>query len=379
MSIDDIDMMWQSLPHVFDMREVPAFWEEEWSFGAASETWLDHIVSDSPAQENTDALAPLRGRQPWAGPTLTGQPTFGGARVPRDASQQVPPPDALGFYLPFHHFYPDWWGIYIIAEGVSELAEWLKANGRGELSYATSVGLAYRFIYWHEAFHHSVEAFASRLEVTQRKPVFRTGVRDVRARLVPPDPTDEGLASGFAFQKCDTWLRNTSGERDIGLQTLYEYIERQPPPYNAAGAFVSTTEWQDGRDWFAEQVQREARSDLPDLPSALWRMFSHAFTGFMRSSSRVHYMVRRDSPLHQRMSQHGLFLRYREVADRLRKLGCREVRSGQGSHVIWAAPNGKRAPVPAQGRHDLAPGTLRAILRQLGIQLALSQFGGTAR
>tara|TARA_Y100000031_G_scaffold122851_1_gene137950 strand:+ start:244 stop:849 length:606 start_codon:yes stop_codon:yes gene_type:complete len=32
----------------------------------------------------------------------------------------VPPPDALAFYLPFHA-YPDYWGIYLIAEGVNTL------------------------------------------------------------------------------------------------------------------------------------------------------------------------------------------------------------------------------------------------------------------
>ena len=377
MSIDDIDVMWQVLPDVFDTREVPGSWGEEWSFGTASETWVDHIVSDIPTREST--VAPRGGRQPWTGPALTGQLTFGGAPVPRDPSQQVPPPDALGFYLPFHHFYPDWWGIYIIAEGVSELADWLRTTGEGQLSVATSVGLAYRFIYWHEAFHHQVEAFASRLEVTHRKPVYRLGVRDVGARLVPPDPTEESLASGFAFQKCDAWLRDTSGERDVGLKTLYEYIERQPPPYDSAREFVYPPEWMNGRDWFAEQVQREARPDLPRLSSELWRMFSHAFTGFVRSGSRVHYMVRRDSPLHHRLSSHGLFLRYREVARRLRALDCRELRAGRGSHVVWVAPNGNQTTVPVHGRRDLAPGTLRHLLRQLGIHLPLSQFGGAAR
>jgi predicted RNA binding protein YcfA (HicA-like mRNA interferase family) len=31
-------------------------------------------------------------------------------------------------------------------------------------------------------------------------------------------------------------------------------------------------------------------------------------------------------------------MRYRELAKRLRKLGCQEVRAGKGSHVIWRNP-----------------------------------------
>jgi hypothetical protein len=34
-----------------------------------------------------------------------------------------PPPDAYAFYLPFHFFYPTWWGIYLLHEGVLQLAE----------------------------------------------------------------------------------------------------------------------------------------------------------------------------------------------------------------------------------------------------------------
>ena len=61
-------------------------------------------------------------------------------------------------------------------------------------------------------------------------------------------------------------------------------------------------------------------------------------------------------------------MRYRELDKRLRRLGCRELRSGKGSHRIWYNPaTGKVASVPNWGSKDLAPGTVRAILRELGI------------
>ena len=61
-------------------------------------------------------------------------------------------------------------------------------------------------------------------------------------------------------------------------------------------------------------------------------------------------------------------MRYREVAKRLRRLGCQELRRGKGSHRIWHnAATGKVAAVPDWGSRDLAPGTVRAIIRELGI------------
>jgi predicted RNA binding protein YcfA (HicA-like mRNA interferase family) len=61
-------------------------------------------------------------------------------------------------------------------------------------------------------------------------------------------------------------------------------------------------------------------------------------------------------------------MRYRDIAKRLRKLGCHEMRAGKGSYRIWHNPTtGKVAAVPDWGSKDLAPGTVRAIIRELGI------------
>ena len=61
-------------------------------------------------------------------------------------------------------------------------------------------------------------------------------------------------------------------------------------------------------------------------------------------------------------------MRYRELAKRLRKLGCEELRQGKGSHRVWYNPdNGKIATVPDWGSKDLALGTVRAVIRELDI------------
>ena len=62
-------------------------------------------------------------------------------------------------------------------------------------------------------------------------------------------------------------------------------------------------------------------------------------------------------------------MRYRDIARKLRALGCEELsRRGGGSHRAWHNPTtGQIAPVPDWGSKDLKIGTLRRIVRQLGL------------
>lgn len=63
---------------------------------------------------------------------------------------------------------------------------------------------------------------------------------------------------------------------------------------------------------------------------------------------------------------------YRVAARRLRGLGCVELpRRGAGSHRVWLNPaNEQVASLPDWGGRDLKTGTLRAAVRQLGIEWA---------
>lgn len=61
-------------------------------------------------------------------------------------------------------------------------------------------------------------------------------------------------------------------------------------------------------------------------------------------------------------------MKYREVEKKLRKLGCVELKSKGGSHRKWINPiENCGAPVPDWGSKDLKMGTLRAAIKQLGL------------
>ncbi len=60
--------------------------------------------------------------------------------------------------------------------------------------------------------------------------------------------------------------------------------------------------------------------------------------------------------------------KYREVVRKLRVLGFTFDRPGPGSHEIWRhGASGRKVTLPHHTR-DMAEGTLRAILREAGIQ-----------
>ena len=60
---------------------------------------------------------------------------------------------------------------------------------------------------------------------------------------------------------------------------------------------------------------------------------------------------------------------YREVARRLRAFGFAFDRPGPGSHEVWRhTETGRKVTIPHHAR-EMAEGTLRAVLRQAGIDV----------
>ena len=61
-------------------------------------------------------------------------------------------------------------------------------------------------------------------------------------------------------------------------------------------------------------------------------------------------------------------MRYSELTRRLRRLGVEYYGPAKGSHEVWIWEEKQlRVNVPHHATREIPPGTLRAILRQLGI------------
>ncbi len=63
-------------------------------------------------------------------------------------------------------------------------------------------------------------------------------------------------------------------------------------------------------------------------------------------------------------------LSYQEVTERLRKLGFRFYRQGKGSHELWVRDtDGRVVPVPRYKGKKIRKGTVRAIIREVGVSV----------
>jgi predicted RNA binding protein YcfA (HicA-like mRNA interferase family) len=64
-------------------------------------------------------------------------------------------------------------------------------------------------------------------------------------------------------------------------------------------------------------------------------------------------------------------MNYREFTRRLQALSCKEIpRRGGGSHRKWINPASEKGTVvPDWGNKDLKQGTMRGVLKQLGIDI----------
>lgn len=272
-----------------------------------------------------------------------------------------------------------WWGIYIVLDSAIELAKFVVAESRGRLSHQQALTAIRIFLYAHEAFHHNVEVFATRLEITHRTALYRSGFQSFFERTAGTDLSlEELLATAHAYRRVkDRFAIKDHEKRNLALATLTRYIAQCPPGYRRAPEAFATAAFEAYRNEFAELNQFDALPQIPSKDPQLWSCFPHAFSGISRVTSRVNYVIRRDSPLASRLGLNLRYLRYRELREKLRRVArCEPLREGHGSHEIWRSPSGKTFPVP---RHpgDLHRGLLAAITKQAGLQMSASEFLGT--
>lgn len=368
-----LDILQSELPDVFDLRPPPPGLEGEWLVvpeADANQLIFDLLSSD-------DAALPGPIQAPTAPPvddvdSILGSPqAFPGAPQSWSGGSPVPPPDALAFYLPFHYYYPNWWGIYLTVEGTLWLARWLVKESNGSLSERDAVAASRNFLYGHEAFHHLTECLATRLEITHRDPLYKRGFEELYQRTKGTDGCiEEALANVHGLQRAKS---RTKAKKKLLEKAFVAYFAICPPGYRRASDFAAPSAFKLGKFGFAEENHVAALPKIGKRAGELWEAFPNAFSGLSRVTSRVNYVIRADSPLASRLRLRGRLLKPKELARKLKSFGCAAVREGKGSHEIWQSAEGHRFPVP---RHagDLTIGTLRGILRQANIRMGIEEF-----
>ena len=387
MAITDLDILKQELPEVFKEQQEP-FDPQEWIVIPIDDIEGSQHLDESgliPGDEST--LPPLLNdnRMP-IGPPITppisgmgdggrfpGMPVpYGRWRTP------IPPPDALAFYLPYH-FYPNHWGIYLTIEGIDLLAKEIFRRTATILSWPDALLLASRYLYGHELFHHQVECFSIRLETTHRIPTYKDGFLTLYLRGRDTDKwLEEGIAEAWALKFIAYKIRKwPKAKRGAAIDCLVGIVGNGPPGYRMGA------KWRKGfnkhRDSFAEENHSECFAPaIPRKSGNLWRTFPHGFRQFAQLNSRVNYIIHRDSPIASRAGLGRLYLPHREVIKKLNKLfpDLKHLRT-KGSHEIWDTGERRKLTIPKHSGDPIRPGTLKAILRQAGLKMSLTEFASS--
>lgn len=310
----------------------------------------------------------------------TGQdfPGAPGRSGPRTPSRQ-PPPSIYAFYLPWHDFPRQDWGIYLLFQGINSLGRDIHGFAAGWLTLSEARRVARMFLFHHEAYHNVSETFAARLEVSHRQPCYRAGFRNIWSAGFGVGMHEEGLANAYAFLKVRSaaftdilpkgpWR---TFKRQMAAAALKQIIRTSPPPYDTAMQIIDgRLRWDETENEFQEANHTACGFGIPSLPADIWGASGHVMHPSLGRNRKFSYVIDRNHPALRKAAQVPHFAR-QDVIKRLKvALNITEAPGGRHPHVV--TPSGKRVPVP--GHRELERGTTRSIIRQLGLGVPLSRF-----
>jgi predicted RNA binding protein YcfA (HicA-like mRNA interferase family) len=282
-----------------------------------------------------------------------------------------PPSDAMAFYLPFHFFYPHWWGIYLVQEWVQWFADFIFHNSRGSLPPRTCYSAARLYLYYHEHYHHRVESFATRLEIVHRTALYKTSFLDLYKRTIGRSSCrEESLAEANAYLRTMNQFKSAGYTTKANLENaLEDFMIKSPPGYKEGLDYINPKKrHKECQSEFAEQ--NLALAHLPGYRSKdpkIWDSAAYMFRGIVDRRTRCKYLINRNASILTRSPLAKPRYKMKQFEKKLRKLGCQFVKHKR-KHDEWEGPNGKRTVVP---RHsvEMAPGTMNSILKAFGLSM----------
>lgn len=377
-----IDVLYQELPEVFSLKDLPEIDDSEWVilshdnldwenlFKDFEELFLDYF--NSVAQ----AYLPVSLPDLSDFMTLKKKP---GSPVPIPKRGITPPPDALAFYLPFHEYYPDKWGIYILFEGIIILSQRLidLCSKKNLPDIKLFPEIAIRALFYHEAYHNAVENFAVKLELTHKKKIYLTAFNDYYAKTSDTDDClEEALANLNLIKNVFAYINDNKSidvDKKKYLKAAFlSYIKDNPPGYRKSYDIYIIQHEQEHKLIFINELMNCALS--PNYRSKeVWSLFSHAISPLIKID-QICYLINRKSEIWHIVPKHIKSIRYRELIKKLSKIdNIKLLRQGRGSHEIWISSKGKRFVIPRH-KNDIPVGTIISIMRDLNLKMSFSEF-----
>jgi predicted RNA binding protein YcfA (HicA-like mRNA interferase family) len=304
-----------------------------------------------------------------------GNQTHAGGLTRPNPKYPVTPPDALAFYLPFHYYLPDWWGIYILAEGVELFALHLMFYCKAYLKFNEAKAIARFYLYHHEAFHHKTECFATRLESSHRIPLYKTGFEKLYQKTVMTNHClEESLAEATALDKVRAKLKNNNDVRLPQIMDALTTMCRMSPPGYKQGPDMIGANFTPNRHKFSEKNMQECFPKIPSANASVWEVSNHMYHGISNVKSRVNYIIPKSSPICKRIPGIRTRMSPREIRKKLQKLvGIKKMQERTGRHPMYQTNQGKRVPIP-EHPGDIHTGTIKSIIKLTGLNLSVREF-----
>ena len=290
----------------------------------------------------------------------------------------VPPPDALAFYLPFHIF-PDMWGIYLLDVGVESLAIDLRRIMfdlfKRWISKMVARRIARVFLFHHEAYHCAVESFSIRCELPTRKPVYRTGTRELYKRgYVLDKPHEETLATAYGLRKVRDEIRLPKPDKKAAVEALKIYMELCPPEYKKGVEFIDNDRFDEWENEFVEKAMHACSGK--SLPHSAWNIGTYMTFPLLQRNRKYSWICKRaDFRQRSRLAVH--YFRRRDIISCLEKLAdAHPEPGGKHTHIIRTVNEAgrkstRRTQIPSGEVHR---GTLSGMLRDLDLELNVNSF-----
>jgi len=217
---------------------------------------------------------------------------------------------AIALYKPFHT-YRRLGGIYFIVE---EMVGWVREIHRitnvdyeyGKPSIEQIYYIVKECVFYHEMYHHKIEAFATKLELIFRQRFYTTGFECFYCKTSNSDWwLEEAFANVFAFYKTIKKLGNRPGFNRNYLKKIMReaMFSNQPLGYSLAYELTARNE-QDAdyfENRFLEVLWRYAywynnRTEIPALPEGFWNLFTYAHDPIINTINNVTYLVDASNP-----------------------------------------------------------------------------------
>ena len=300
--------------------------------------------------------------------------------IKRSGGSQSPPPpisvDALAWYAPIHRFGLSW-GIYIYESSIIDIAGQIGTYLKPGVILRPGITqqlsrMALSILYLHEAFHHKIESFATRLEVVKRQKVFLPYQQNVYQKLLGTDELmEEALACAEMYMRLKekTYRRGISDSvYEATIAMLDAWIPTLPPGYRMAETILNgLSPFEENRNALLCDVNEGVINSTQNYHE--WEIATQMTRGLFSWREIAHVLIPRGTksliPWFSGEVSH-LSVSTRDLEKFIRKLGYSEITGGKGSHRKFVH-NSRPTIILPNARESLSPGVLRSVARTLGV------------